>query len=95
MEDGGGVAAHKEHHLVLISIPDSFLARGMNPFYWNYLYRDLIEFLNTDELFKLTPADKIRLFLYRSLAPMTDIFINLLVAPKRVEKARRRALESE
>jgi predicted GNAT family N-acyltransferase len=74
--------------LVIGNIQESLMGKGMNPIYWNYVYGDILSYLSSSSLLNMRPIDRLRITLYRALAPLSNLLVQHYVIPKKIEKAR-------
>ena len=81
------------HKLLVGPIQDSLLGKGLNPLFWNYIYGDLIQYLEDSKTLDFKPIDRLRIAIYRTLKPLSMFLFKYFHAPKKIEKARVSQLE--
>jgi predicted GNAT family N-acyltransferase len=74
-------------NIMIINIYDLMVGRGVNPFYWNVMWREVAQYFAAQGALKPTGIDRARLLVYRSFAPASNIVLH---AMKLVREFRRR-----
>ncbi len=59
-------------NIMIVKTFDLVMGRGVNPFYWNMLWRDVSQYLSAQSVVEPTGIDRARLVSYRSIAPLAD-----------------------
>ena len=73
-------------NIMIVNISEMVLGRDVNPLYWNMLWKDLADLLIEQQAVSPTGMDKVRLLVYRSLAPAVDLLTSLRRPKRRRQK---------
>jgi len=76
---------NKTHYILVGHVQSCLIGKGMNPLAWNYVYGDLMDYINKESIYQLSLTDKVRLSFYRAMKPISQAFISLHSNPKRLE----------
>jgi predicted GNAT family N-acyltransferase len=66
----------KEDRVLNIMIINTFeliVGRGVNPFYWNMMWRDVAQYLSAESVIEPTGIDQIRMIVYRAFGPLASV----------------------
>lgn len=70
-------------NVMIANTPEVVLGRGVNPLYWNLVWKEVSKTLLEQHSVSPNGMDKIRLVLYRALGPLTDYAIRWIGRPRR------------
>jgi hypothetical protein len=77
-------------NIMIINTFELIVGRGVNPFYWNMMWRDVAQYLSAQSVIEPTGIDKIRMIAYRALGPVSSAIVFLRhVTRKRTKAAAR------
>jgi predicted GNAT family N-acyltransferase len=65
-------------HIMIADSYGTIKGKHVNPLYWNLIWKDVAEFLASNELVSFTSRDKARIIAYRSLSPIASMLVNKL-----------------
>ena len=74
-------------NVLIVNISDMVLGRGVNPIYWNYLWRGLASLLIEQRAVSPTGMDNARLMFYRALGPLVNFTFHFR-RPRQTRKSR-------
>ena len=69
-------------NVMVVNILDMVVGRNVNPFYWNVVWRQVANLLVEQNVIRLTGMDKVRMLVYKAVAPVVD-FIYYFKKPGR------------
>lgn len=72
-----------EQHLLIGNATDAMLGRGVNPIYWNLIWRMVSDHTIENGLIQPRGLDLLRLIVYRALGPIAHILFSLRKRPRR------------
>jgi predicted GNAT family N-acyltransferase len=65
-------------NILIININELIVGRGVNPFYWNIMWRDVAQYMSSQSAIDPTGIDKIRLIAYRAFGPISSLALKYL-----------------
>lgn len=65
-------------NIMMANIHELASGKGVNPFYWNIVWRDVALYFSAQGSVDITGIDKVRLMAYKSLAPVTGAVLQLM-----------------
>ena len=68
-------------NVMIVNISEMVLGRRVNPFYWNLIWKEAAALLIEQESVDPNGMDKVRLLLYKAIAPLSDLLL-LFKRPK-------------
>jgi len=74
-------------NVMIVNITDMVLGRGVNPFYWNLIWKELSVLLIEQQAVNPTGLDKVRVMIYKALGPFSDLAL-LFRRPRRASSGR-------
>ena len=72
-------------NVMIVNILEMVVGRNVSPFYWNVVWRQVATLLVDQKVITLTGMDKVRMLVYKAIAPLVD-FIYLFKKPRRSAK---------
>lgn len=72
-----------EQHLLIANSNDTMLGRGVNPVYWNLIWRVVSDHTIENELIQPRGLDKVRLSIYKLLSPFANLLIRFRQNPRK------------
>ncbi len=60
-------------NIMIVNTFELMMGRGVNPFYWNVLWREVAQYLSAESLIEPTGIDRARLLAYRALGPVSTL----------------------
>lgn len=76
-----------EHHMLMANLPKSICGYGMNPIYWNVVWKDVAQYLENYDISNFSTGMLLRKTVYSALNP----FVSLFIAKVKPQKANRLA----
>jgi hypothetical protein len=77
-------------NIMIINTFELIVGRGVNPFYWNVMWRDVAQYLSAQSVIEPTGIDKMRLIAYRALGPLSTIAMQFRKLSRPSGKAERK-----
>jgi predicted GNAT family N-acyltransferase len=74
---------NSKQHLMLGNARDTMLGRGVNPLYWNLIWRIVSDHTIENGIINPTGLDRVRLLLYRALGPFASLAVKLRRSPRK------------
>jgi predicted GNAT family N-acyltransferase len=59
-------------NIMIINIFELIVGRGVNPLYWNLMWRDVAQYLSAESVIQPTGIDRVRMMAYHALSPMAS-----------------------
>ncbi len=74
-------------NIMIVNTFELMMGRGVNPFYWNVLWREVAQYLSAEALIEPTGIDRARLMVFRALAPVSTLayYVRKLVRPTKLK----------
>jgi predicted GNAT family N-acyltransferase len=72
-----------EQHLMISNANDTMLGRGVNPIYWNLIWRMVSDHTIENGIIKPHGLDRVRLFIYKVVGPFAQLLFRLRRSPRR------------
>ena len=69
------VNSTSEEALLLGNAIDALSGKGINPIYWNYVWRDVSDYLLESGAFSITGSSRMMLRFYRSFGPLSRMYM--------------------
>ena len=69
-------------NVLIVNITDMVLGRGLNPFYWNLIWKEMALLLIEQQVVTPTGLDRIRILIYKAIGPLSDL-VFLLRRPRK------------
>ena len=65
-------------NIMIINIFDLMVGRGVNPFYWNIMWREVAQYFSAQGFVHPTGIDRARLLAYKACAPASGLALQLM-----------------
>lgn len=60
-------------NIMIINTTELVVGRGVNPFYWNLMWRDVAQFVSAQSIMQPTGIDRARLMAYKAFGPISAL----------------------
>lgn len=77
-------------NVMIVNILDMVVGRNVNPFYWNVVWRQVANLLVEQSVIRPTGMDKVRMLVYKAIAPIVDL-LYYIKKPRRNVRSNRRS----
>ena len=67
-------------NIMIVNTLELILGRGVNPFYWNLMWREVADYLSAESVVHPTGIDKVRLTAYRTFGPLSAMILQAMKA---------------
>jgi hypothetical protein len=65
-------------NIMMANIRELTVGRGVNPFYWNIMWREVAQYFSAQGAIDASGIDKVRLMVYKSLGPLSTLALHLM-----------------
>ena len=65
-------------NIMIANIHELTVGRGVNPFYWNLMWRDVALYFSAQGVVDASGIDKVRLMVYKGLGPVSTLALQLM-----------------
>jgi predicted GNAT family N-acyltransferase len=73
-------------NIMIINIFDLMVGRGVNPFYWNIMWREVAQYFSAQGAISPTGIDRARLIVYRAFAPASGAAMRIMKLMREVKR---------
>jgi len=59
-------------NVMIVNLFELIVGRGVSPFYWNFMWRDVAQYLRDQGVVKPNGLDRIRITAFKAVAPLSE-----------------------
>lgn len=82
-----------EHKLIVGNVRDSITGKNLSPIMWNLIYGDVVGYLEGNNHFQLTSAERMRVNIYRLFSPLANFVLKYVISPRKEERAKLKKID--
>jgi hypothetical protein len=73
-------------NIMIANMYDLMLGKGVNPIYWNFMWRDVADYCSAHGMIKPTGTDRARLLIYKAIGPISGLVMQVMKFSRGVKR---------